>query len=214
MRFTEKEIVFLTSVSRGRIPFGITWHLPEQEKKEKYIRETTDSLKGKGILATDGKLTKEGAEIIYLFEQYRNCKRHVRLNHVNMAVLPGDILITMIKTKDGYEAGCIRRDFFMTELLKHADYLCLKEEKTERGRWESVEESAWINGNEDMEGCILIDEYDTGHLESEKIYYWKEQRGFLYHRTRGRLRTLSPGVMRKQIYKILERGEENGQEER
>ena len=136
------------------------------------------------------------------------------MNHVNMAVLPGDILITMIKTKDGYEAGCIRRDFFMAELLKHADYLCLKEEKTERGRWESVEESAWINGNEDMEGCILIDEYDTGHLESEKIYYWKEQRGFLYHRTRGRLRTLSPGVMRKQIYKILERGEENGQEER
>lgn len=209
MKFTDQEMMFLISVSRGRVPFGIDCRMPETEKKEEYIRETLDSLKKKGILNEKEKLTKEGAQVIYLFEQYRNCKKHIRLNHVNIAVLAEEVLAVMIKTQEGYETSYISTALFMTELLKHADYLCHGEEKSRRGKWESVKKEEWLSGLEEVDGCLLLWEYNAGRLETEKIYYWKDGEGYLYNRTRERRRSLSPGVMRKQIYRTLG-GEGNG----
>lgn len=212
MKFTEQEMMFLISVSRGRVPFGISCRMPEPGKKEEYIRETLDSLKKKGILDGKGKLTKEGAEVIWLFEQYRNCKKHIRLNHVNIAVLSEGVLAVVTETGEGYEASCISTALFMTELLKHADYLCLGEEKGRRGKWESIKKEEWLSGLEEADGCLLLREYSAGRPESEKIYYWKDGEGYLYNRTRERRRTLSPGVMRKQIYRTLGGSEGNGEE--
>lgn len=210
MEFTDQEIMFLTSVSRGRMPFGVNCQMPDPAKKQDYIEETIESLAKKGILNTERKLTREGAEIIYFWEQYRNSKRHIRLNHVNAAVLPGNILITVIKKEKGYDVSCINSAVFMMELLKHADYLCLGEEKEERGKWQVIDGEAWKKELADMEGCILLYEYRSGRLKEEKVYYWKNGEGYLYYKTQGRMRTLSPGVMRKQIYRILEEESEDG----
>lgn len=207
MKFTEKEMTFFVSVSRGRVPFGITCSVPRQEEKEDFIKETIKSLTEKRILDENQKLTKEGADIIYLFEQYRNAKKHIRLNHVSMAVLSEGILITVIKTEDGYEMGCLQSAFLMTELLKHAEYLCREEKESIRGQWENIGQTEWFEQTGEMDGCVVLGQYHLGRLESEKIYYWKEDQGYLYHKTVERKRAISPGVMRKQIYRILEGSE-------
>lgn len=199
-----------TFMRTGRVPFGVKCPMPPKEEEKSYIEETISSLRKKNLLDDNQKLTKEGAEVFYLWEQYRNCKKHIRLNHVNAAVLPGNTLITVIETEEGYEVGCIRRDLFMLELLKHHDYLCMGEEKAERGKWQNIEEKEWKELLSEIDGCILLYEYECGRMLSEKVYFWKGEQGYLFHKTRGRIRTLSPVIMKKQIYRIL--GEEaNGE---
>ena len=207
MRFSEKEIVFLTSVSRGRLPFGVTYEIPPVSERKNYVEETIRSLKKKAILDEAGQLTREGAEILHLWEQYRNSKRHIRLNHLNVAILAKGMLFIVIQMEDSYELGCIHSALVMTELLKNAEYLCRDEQVPIRGKWEKIENGTWSEDKEVVDGCILLYEYDTGILMQEKVYYWKGQSGYLYHKTRQRIRELSPAVMRKQIYRILEGSE-------
>lgn len=203
MRFSKQEIMFLTSISRGRVPLGVECPLPETVERERYITETIAAMKEKGIIGDDHKLTKEGAIVISLWERYRNSKRHIRLNHVHAAILPENVLITVIETEDGYEVGAIRSELFMLELAKHMEYLCLEEKAAERGKWQDIGEEEWKAKLEEMDNGILLYEFLSGRLQSEKVYFWKDETGYLFHKTNGRIRTLSPGVMRKQIYRIL-----------
>ena len=60
MLFTNNEIVFMTSVSKGSLPFGIRYRMPAEEEKEAFIEEAMQSLVKKGILNEERKLTEEG----------------------------------------------------------------------------------------------------------------------------------------------------------
>lgn len=206
MYFTEKEIVFLTSVSRGRMPFGITYTIPARKERPVYMEETIAQLKKRGLLNEEGELTRKGADIIYLWERYRNSRRHIRMNHMNIAVLPEQILIIVVRTEEGYEMQCMGKEDFMNGILKHAEFLQSEEGKGERGRWQDMDDAAFVQAVSDIDGYLLLLTYWSGRLESEKIYYWKEEEGFLFLRRTGRVRTLSSAAMRRQIYSVL--GEE------
>lgn len=208
MRFTEKEILFLTSVSKGRVPFGITYHMPEQDKRERYIEETILSLKKKAFIDDTGKLTPKGADIIYFWERYRNCKRHIRLNQLNIAILPENLLIIVVQGNEEFEMVCTNREALMLDILKHTEILCRQEIKEDRGKWQDMDGELFMKEVEEMDGYILLYEYLCGRLESEKIYYWKGTKGYLYNKSSGRMRSLSPGTIRKQIYRAL-REEDN-----
>lgn len=54
-----------------------------------------------------------------------------------------------------------------------------------------------------MEGCVPIAEYENGKLLGRRIFYWKENQGYLMNLDRLRVRSLSPAVMRRQIFKML-----------
>lgn len=207
MRFTENEIVFLTSVSRGRAPLGITYHIPEKEERDSYIEETIHSLIEKKLLDEEWNLTKAGADTIYLWERYRNCKNHIRLNQVNIAVLPENVLIAVVQGDKEYEVICTDRDRLMLMILKHTEYLCREEAKSERGKWQEMDDDLFVREVEEMDGYLLLYRYRTGKLIKELIYYWKKNNGYLFDRSRKRGRSLSPAVMRKQIYRALEEEE-------
>lgn len=210
MRLTNHEIVFLTSVSRGRVPLGVAYQLPKQDEKEFFMKETVRSLVKKGILDEEEKLTKEGTALLWAWEQYRNSSTHIRLNHVTAAVLPGDALVTVMETEEGCEAACMRSELLMTELLKQSEYLRRGEEKPERGRWQDISGKEWKEKLEESDDAIYLAEYHSGRLVSEKVYFWKGQKGYLFHKSQGRIRELSPGVMRRQIYRALKGSEADG----
>ena len=210
MRLTNQEIVFLTSVTRGRAPLGAAYQLPKQEEKERFMKETVRSLVKKGILDEEEKLTRDGAGLLWAWEQYRNSRVHIRLNHVTAAVLPGDALIAVMETEEGCEAACLRSEVLMTELLKQSEYLRSGEEKPEKGRWQDIDEAGWKEKVEESDGAIYAAEYLSGRLVSEKVYFWKGRKGYLLHKSQGRIRELSPGVMRRQIYRTLKGSEEDG----
>lgn len=203
MRVTEQEMVFLVSVSRGRKPLGISWEIPKASEREDYINSTMESLQKKGILDEEKKLTREGADILSFFEKYRNSKRHVALDHIYAAVLPKERLITVVKTEDGYDISCVHATVLMTALLKHSGYLCMGEEKPERGRWQNISPEQIQQRAEESDGGVWVREYTDGRLLEEKFFGWGKEEGYVVNLDNNRIRTLSPAVMRRQIYKLM-----------
>ncbi|MCM1040671.1 MAG: DUF5081 family protein [Ruminococcus sp.] len=203
MQFTNNEIVFLTSVSVGNVPFGIHYRMPAEAEKEAFIEEALHSLMKKGILNEERKLTQEGAAIIRFFELYRNSRRHVIINKVRAAVLENGKLITVCKDTDSYEICCTDSAALMLSLLKQSEYLCRGEEKTERGKWHGIMPQEWQQTMKEMEGCIPVCEYEDAKLLGRKLFYWKGREGYLLNPERMRIRSLSPSHMRRQLYRIL-----------
>lgn len=208
MLFTNSEIVFLTSVSKGTRPFGIHYQMPAKEEREAFIEEAMQSLIKKGILNEERKLTKEGAAIVRFFELYRNCRRHVTINRVKAAIMENGKLITVCKDTDCYEMCCTDSAALMLSLLKQSEYLCRGEEKAERGKWCGVMPQEWQQTMREMEGCIPICEYENARLKGRMLFYWKGGEGYLLNLERMRVRRLSPSYMRRQLYTILG-GKEN-----
>lgn len=62
-----------------------------------------------------------------------------------------------------------------------------------------------------MDGSILLKEYSHGKEIGENIYCWKETEGYLLNLKRKKVRNLSSGVMRRQVYTMLG-GKGNGGE--
>lgn len=203
MLFTNNEIVFLTSVSKGSRPFGIHYRMPKEGEKETFIEEAIQSLIRKGILNEERKLTEEGAAIVRFFELYRSCHRYITINRVKAAVLENGKLITVCKEKDCYEMCCTDSAALMLALLKQSKFLCSGEEKAERGKWYGIMPQEWQQIMGEMEGCIPVCEYENARLTGRKLFYWKGGEGYLLNPERMRVRRLSPSYMRRQLYTIL-----------
>ena len=203
MVFTNQEIVFLTSVSKERMPFGVQLKPPAREDQETFIRETLQSLIKKGILDENERLTGEGADIIFFWEKYRNCKRHITLNDICVATLPGGKGIMATPIHEGYDVRMVVPEYLMYGLLKNNDFLCVGGE-TRREKWQDLEMEEWKTRIEEMDGTIFLREYIQGKKTDEKIYCWKGNEGWLLNIQRKRIRALSADVIRKQIYMYLE----------
>ncbi len=61
----------------------------------------------------------------------------------------------------------------------------------------------WQEQIEKMDGNIHMREYENGKNVGERIYCWKEKEGYLLNLTGKRIRKLSSGVMRRQIYEMM-----------
>lgn len=203
MLFTNNEIVFLTSVSKGSSPFGIHYRMPKEGEKQTFIEEAIQSLIKKGILNEEQKLTEEGAAVLRFFELYRSCRRYITINRVKAAVFENGKLITVCKDKDNYEMCCTDSATLMLSLLKQSKFLCSGEEKPERGKWYGVMPEEWQQTMREMEGCIPVCEYENARLTGRKLFYWKGGEGYLLNIDRMRVRRLSPSYMRRQLYTIL-----------
>ena len=212
MRFTKQEIMFLTSVSRGNKPLGITLCMPKQGEKEDYIRETLLSLTRKGLVSEEGILTKEGAGILKLWEMYRNSEKHVAVDDTYMALIPEGRLLMAAPVLEEYEVRFVMPEVFMHGILKAGNYLRLGEEKIVRGKWQEFDEAEWMEKTEDIEGSIHIREFTKGKQTSDSIYFWTKEKGYLVNVSRKRIRELSSGIMRRQIYASLG-GRKNGRSE-
>lgn len=209
MEFTEQEIMFFTSVSHGRKPLGVTLSRPVAEGREQYIESTIQSLTKKGFINADGKLTRDGMEMLYFWEQYRNSKKHIAYNSTFAAPISEKALFAVTSTVKGYDVCFVMPEYIMLNLLKESAYLCMGEEKPGRGKWENLDVIEWLDRINDMDGSILLREYDYGKQMNEIVYCWTKEEGYLLNLSRRRMRNLSSAVMRKQIYTMLG-GRKNG----
>ena len=50
MKFSDSEMMFMISVSRGRKPLGIDIKIPEDSQREEYIKDAIYSLRNKNIV--------------------------------------------------------------------------------------------------------------------------------------------------------------------
>ena len=209
MRFTKKEIMFLTSVSRGNKPLGVMQQMSKMGEKEAYIRETLLSLAQKGLISKEGRLTREGAAVLRFWEMYRNSERHVAVDDTYMALLPERRLLMAAPVLEEYEVWFVMPEVLMHGILKESSYLRLGEEKVVKGKWQGFDEAEWMEKTEKIEGSIHLREFVKGKQTSDSIYFWTPEKGYLVNVSRKRIRELSSGIMRRQIYTILG-GKKNG----
>lgn len=60
MRFTEHEMVFFNSITKGNDVFGIPLKFRPQKGHEEEVKKTINGLIEKGVLASETELTKMG----------------------------------------------------------------------------------------------------------------------------------------------------------
>lgn len=203
MRFNNEEIVFLTSVSRGNVPFGIKYKLPREGEKEAFVERTIQSLMQKGILDGQRKLTKEGAGIIRCWEEYRNCKDHVMIRRIRAALLPGGMLVAVLPDGDAYEVQYMNAEVLMLAILKQARSLCGASTQPERGKWQDMAGEMPGGESGEQEGMIPIIKFEYFKAIDRRIIYWKGEQVYQINPERMRIRTLSPVAARKMIYTMI-----------
>lgn len=203
MRFNNEEIVFLTSVSRGNVPFGIKYKLPREGEKEAFVERAIQSLMQKGILDEQRKLTKEGAGIIRCWEEYRNCKEHVMIHRIRAAILPGGMLVAALPDGDVYEVQYMNAELLMLAILKQARSLCGASTQPERGKWQDIEGEMMEGESGEQEGMIPIIRFEYFKATDRRIIYWKGDRVYQINPDRMRMRALSPVAARKMIYTMI-----------
>lgn len=209
MRFTKREIMFLTSVSHGKKPLGVIFQMPKQGEREDYIRETLLTLARKGLISEEGSLTKEGAAVLKIWEIYRNSENFVTVGETYFAIIPDGKLLMVSPVLEEYEVRFVMPEVIMHGALKESRFLCLSEEKMIKGKWQDYDETEWMKKEEEIEGGIHIREVSKGKQTSDNFYFWTKEKGYLVNVTRNRIRELSSGIMRRQIYSMLG-GDKNG----
>lgn len=201
MILTTNEIVFLTSVSKGRKPLGVTYTLPSDGNRIRYMEETMEMLKEKKILDEQQKLTTDGLYLLRFWEGYRNGKNHFSINNTYFMPVNKKYMLMLEKRNEQYFFQCISPELILFELLRQSEGLRQGEETPIRGKWFDLEE--WENDIDQLSEIIMFREYYYGKIKEEKAYAFKGSQGYIINLKQKRAREISTGWMRKQIFQEI-----------
>lgn len=205
MKFSEKEMVFLNSISDGPAPFGLDLHVPEEADQKQYVAETIQTLQKKNIIGQDGKLSRLGVIPVRLFELYKNAQSYVLLNNLLMCATEDRRRICITKDQDGYDLFCMDAAEILALLLKTSPFMRRAElkdvpiphpRKLRAGEWEQAEEK--YSGQ-----CILAFRFDGQRPTERKVYCWDDENGYEYNLTAEECTAISPREMRLRLMKLL-----------
>lgn len=124
LKFTEEELTFINSITKGPAPFGVFLKYPVWRDTEELKSEVLTSLQEKQILGEDKKITEYGMIPLILWEEYRNAVSHIVLNQVCFAVLSNGRLVGVRKAEKQYYLTTGRGKEIFLELLKNNTFLC------------------------------------------------------------------------------------------
>lgn len=205
MRLSNEEIVFLTSTSRGRTPLGVKYRISgKQQEKDKFIDKTFEILKQKNIVDDNYMLTMDGAELLFYWETYRNCEKHIVIDDtLTLAILPNSYIMVLCPVEDEYLFHMFQPETLMIKLLEDFPFLCEKDNSNQKGKWENINIDVWKEKIDSMEKNLFISEYKDGIKINDKVYCYETGIGYLLNLTTKRVRTLSGGAMRRQIYRMI-----------
>ena len=73
MKFSDSEMMFMISVSRGRKPLGIDIKIPEDSQREEYIKDAIYSLRNKNIVDENLKHIETATGMLYWIRYMQRC---------------------------------------------------------------------------------------------------------------------------------------------
>ena len=100
MRFTEHEMVFFNSITKGNDVFGIPLKFRPQKGHEEEVKKTINGLIEKGVLASETELTKMGFFPARALECYKESRNHIIINYLHIALLEQREAIVIIPLKN------------------------------------------------------------------------------------------------------------------
>ncbi len=209
MRVSQDELLFINSVTKGPEPFGVLLRYPGQEKISGFKKEVIQTLQMKQILNENQKFTKEGAALLLLWEEYRNSRKHLILNHIILAICPKGRVIGITKQENGYEIFSVHGAVVMTALLKKYKFLRM-ETRGMNCEQKKIPYADWAKEMERYgENVIITGVFHEREPETEEVFYWSGDKGCRYEIASCWQSTMSPRTMRMCLLNDLGIGRED-----
>lgn len=204
MKFQIEELLFLTNITKGPMPFGVFLKFPVKRTGKEVGEEAVTLLQKKGVLGADRKFTREGALVTSYWEAYRCSNRHLIINKSYLAVLPDRRLIILTKCGKEYDFQTMDATVYMKLLLDKCEFMCQKENAGERRRSERIPYDVWQKERaQKEEPCLVVGVFEDQQMKREMVYYWKEEAGYVYDLNKEKVRTIQPRKMRIQFLDYL-----------
>jgi len=204
LKLTEEELIFMNSVTKGPVPFGVFLKYPVWKDTEDLKEEIVRSLQKKGILNEERKITEFGMIPLIMWEEYRNAVHHMVLNQTCFAVLPNGRLIGIRNTGKEYWLSTGRGEEILLELLQKNRFLRGGENEREHYTSRRLTYDEWSRLMHEKDYHMLIaGSYVNYKPEKETAYYWDEEEGYQYDLNKGRERRLRPRQMRMRLMELL-----------
>lgn len=179
MRFTEQEMVFFSSITKGKNILGIPLHFHKGENGEA-IEQTIRGLIKKGVLKSETELSENGFLPAHALESYKNASDHLILNFLHIAILEDDDAIVIIPLKNReYEMFRIPRVALMYKLLEQYPVLRGAGEGISEGE-EQKDVDTFLKELTGYEGSIMAGKYRNGAVEREQVYFWQGENLYRY----------------------------------
>lgn len=204
MRFTEHEMVFFNSITKGDTVLGIPLNFRPKEGYDKAVKDIIQGLMEKGVLKSETELSKEGALPARALECYKESNVHVIINYLHIALLEKKEAVVIIPLKN--------REYEMLRLPRVALLYLLLEKypvlrgggKTVKSQPELVDLDSFLQELKEQEGNIMAGEFQNGTMVREQVYYWKEDTVYQYNLNTQLRKEVSPAQARRELMKLLQ----------
>lgn len=208
MRFTEHEMVFFNSITKGNEVFGIPLKFRPEGNHEEEVKRTVKGLMEKGVLKSETELSRQGVLPARALECYKESKVHIIINYLHIALLEKKEAIVIIPLKNReYEMLRLPRVALVHLLLDKYPVLRAGA-KTVDIKTEMMDMDTFLQELKEYEGNIMIGEFQNGVVERELVYYWKEEKMYQYDLNREIRKGVNAVQVRRELLKLLRITEE------
>lgn len=208
MRFTEHEMVFFNSITKGNTVLGIPLNFRPKDGHDKEVKKTIQGLIEKGVLKSETELSKQGALPARALECYKESKTHIIINYLHIALLEKKEAVVIIPLKNHeYEMVRLPRVALLYLLLDK--YPVLRDAaKAVEVKAELVDIDTFLQELKEQEGNIMVGEFRNGAMVSEQVYYWKEEMLYQYDLNTQLKKGVNSVQIRRELMKLLQISEE------
>jgi len=198
MNFTDGEMVFMNSITKGDQLYGLRFQTPGIINESNYIKETLEELRKKEILDSDDKLSEEGVIYASLLEKFKAAKNRLIINNMQVALIgKSDNAICIIRNNTSTnEMTLVKCYEILIKLIKDCPYL---RKKTEEYNIEEkhIEASEWY---EDMKkhqyDFINITVISNEKKKCDRVFYYDKINGYEYDKLTKIERIATPQYIR------------------
>ncbi|KYG26031.1 DUF5081 family protein [Alkalihalobacillus trypoxylicola] len=135
--FNVPELYLMAAAFKGNTLFGIPDKQTYQLKGSAIFEEAHHRLIGKGILSTEGKLTKNGAVIISVLKEYYSSKKFVRINHLMFAFRDEKaeelIILAEMEEQKAYKLHVVAKPIILKMLSDKLPLILREPDESEKG---------------------------------------------------------------------------------
>lgn len=203
MKFTENEIVFFNSITKGKSMLGLPVTFRITSSKDEEINKTISSLIEKGVLESKSKLSKKGVLPTKAIEDYKTAKKHVIINYLHIAILDNDTVVIIPLKDRKYEVMRLPAAAIMVKLFEEYDMLRVKSNGKEAYNKRVDLDSFLKELKEKGSKNIMLGLFEDGIALKECVYYWDDDNAYRYDFTKGIKSIIDPIVARNELANAL-----------
>lgn len=208
MKFTEHEMVFFNSITKGDAVFGIPLHFRIKEERAEEVEKIIKSLIKKQILKSETELSRLGALPARTLELYKQSKTYIIINYLHIALIDKQEAVVIIPIKEKrkekeYELLRLPRVAVLYLLLEHYPVLRNAAVETETNV-QLIDHDSFLRKLSSYDGNIMVGAFRDSRIVSEHVYYWEGEEILRYDLNSQIEKKVNAVQVRREIMKLLQ----------